>query len=210
MARNKNPPQALASMIASVNSSAECGTFCRTNQPSKPPSMVMASTTAAQQQGAQRQAFGKLVDANGEHNGQFDCLAALLQSGCQRQSVHSAVNPERKHHRGGKFGEPVRRGLVKMAGRARGTDVIDIFGDDGEQEITRSRRRQKPPFQVVPTFRRDAAKGDAQQRARAEADEGAKLLMRPGEGRAQRAARQRDAERQKYLAQNGNCVSAHL
>ena len=189
-------------MNASVISSAECGTlvqdkpaeqtaddghgFHRRHQPQH----FDALNSAAQQQRAQRQAFGKFMDANGEHDGQFDWLA-FLQSGCQRQPVHDAMDAQRNHHGGGEFSQPVRRGLVKMACRARRTNVIDVFGDDGEKEVTRSRRRQKPPTQILPTFRRDAAKGDPQQCARAETDEGAKLFMRPRERRAQRPAGQR-------------------
>ena len=120
------------------------------------------------------------MDANGEEDGQFDRLA-FFESRRQRQSIHGAMNPQRKHHRGGEFRQPVRRGLVEMAGRARRADVINIFGDDRKKEIARSRHRQKPPVQVFPAFRRDAAKRDAQQGSGAEADEGAKLSVRPGQ-----------------------------
>ena len=108
-------------------------------------------------------------------------IASLfLQPRRQRQAVHGAMNAQRNHHRRGEFGQPMRRGLVEMARRARRANVIDVFGDDGEKEIARSRRRQKPPLQILPAFRRDAAKRDAEQRSRAEADEGAKLSVRPG------------------------------
>src|ERR1019366_8859147 len=100
----------------------------------------------------------------------------------------------------GEFGQTMRGGLVKMAGRACRTDVVNIFGDEREKEIARSPRQQElPPVQRLQTFRRDAANGDAQQRSRAKADEGTKLFMRPREPRAQCAARQRDGKRRKNL-----------
>jgi hypothetical protein len=142
------------------------------------------------------------MHANGEQDGNFQRRLDFFESRRQRQSVHGAMNPQRKHHRRGEFGQPMRRGLVEMTGRARRADMKNVFGDDGKKEIARSRHRQQPPAQVFPTFRRDAAERDAQQCSGAEADEGAKLSVRPGQKTAERAAGHRDGERRENLGQN--------
>jgi len=141
----KNPPPAFASASASQKLEA----LRKTSQPSNPPRMVCgfnrrhkpqhfpAGISAAKQQRAQGEAFGKFVHTDGERDGQAH-RPGLFVSGRQSQPVHNAMDGQRQHHGRGEFGQTMRGGLVKMAGRACRTDMVNIFGDECEKEIARS------------------------------------------------------------------------
>ena len=94
--------------------------------------------------------------------------------------------------------------FIKMARGARRADMKNIFADEGKNSVAgRHAKCKLPPAQRFQTFRCDGENRHSQQSPRAEADEGAKAVVRPREQRAQRAASQGDTEGDEELAYNG-------
>jgi len=129
----------VASISASVNFSACCGTFCKANQPSNPPRMVVDSTSATSQSIFPRRyppPSSSAPSASPSGNlctqiaNRMESFTGSLSSSPPPAPTHPpCMNPQRNHHRRGEFSQPMRRGLVEMAGRARRANVENIFGE---------------------------------------------------------------------------------
>ena len=79
---------------------------------------------------------------------------------------------EGNHHAAGDLAVAMRCGIIEMAGGARGTNVIDVFGDNREDDVPRSESDENaPPRKDRAGAGKDCEDRDTQQRARAETDE---------------------------------------
>ena len=117
----------------------------------------------AEQQRAEREAFGNFVNANGHYQWKSKGASAttttsasntsssssasefFLVAGSDGQSVSNTMNAERDHHTGSDFAKAMGGGFIEMAGGTRRTDVENVFGHEEEKEVAGRQGEQQGP-----------------------------------------------------------------
>ena len=77
---------------------------------------------------------------------------------------------------------------IEVAGRAGGTNVMNVFANEEKQRVSGSgRQRDRPPSTVAQTFWQNRKERYAEERAGRQTDQRAKRLVRQLERRADRS-----------------------
>ncbi len=99
------------------------------------------------------------------------------------------MNCQRDNQRGRDLTEMARCILIEMAGRARGTDVMNILTDKKEQRVTGCcRQRRRRPSAVFQALGNNGEERHAKKCSRGKTDQCAKRFVRQSQQRADDAA----------------------
>src|SRR6266498_479938 len=113
---------------------------------------------------------------------------ANIKNPNQGQSIGRAVNRQCHNQRDCNLTKMSRRVCVEVAGRAGGTDMMDVFANEEEQGVSSSRRnRYGPARTVAQTFRQNGKERYAQKCSGCETNQRAKRLVRQVQRRADRS-----------------------
>ena len=119
-------------------------------------------------------------------------------SNSKRQAVRRAVDCQRDYQCRSNLTKMFGRLSIKMAGSARGTNVMNVFADEEKERISGcGRQYHRPPWAIVQAFRQNREEGHTKQCAGRETDQCAERPV----SQAKRSANQPATNRERV----GHC-----
>src|SRR5436305_6358057 len=153
-----------------------CGCFhCR-----NPTERSKTRKSGANQQTAQRESFGKFMNAKSQEHGPIRGRSNLkFPADTECNTIGRAMNRQGYNQCAGDLAKAACRILIEMTGCACRANVVDILADQEKKGVTAyDRNGHHPPSVCAKAFRHDGKKRDDEQSAGGKTNQSAEQLVR--------------------------------